>query len=58
MNGFSTNDVTSHLHICDQLIITVSMRGLCLLFSNSFHVDSLYKFRRTVVDKVKIEVYI
>ena len=53
VNGFSPNDVSSHLHICDHSIVTFGIRGRCLGFSNTSRVDSLDRFRRTVVEKVK-----
>ena len=46
LNGFSTNEVISHLHICDHSIITLSIIGFCLGFSNTSHVDILDKFRK------------
>ena len=53
INGFIPNDVSIHLHICDQSIVTFGIRGRCLGFSITYHVDSLDRFRRSVVDKVK-----
>ena len=48
-----TNVVRSRLHICDRLIFTFGIRGLCLEFSNASHGGSLDRFRKSVVDKVK-----
>ena len=53
INGFITNDISSHLHICNHSIFTFGIIGLCLGFSSTSNVDSLENFRRTVVDKVK-----
>ena len=53
INVFSPNEVTSHLKICDHSIVTFCIRGLCLVFSDTSHVDSLDRFRKSVVDKVK-----
>ena len=58
INGFSTNEVKIYLHICDHSIITFGIRGLCLVFLNTSHVDNLDKFRKTVVDKVKLDISI
>ena len=52
------NDVSSHLHIWDQLFITFFIRENCLGFSNAFHFDSLYRLRRSVVDNVKTDICI
>ena len=53
VNGFSTNEVKINLHICDHSIITIGIIGLCLDFSKISHVDSLYRFRKTVIYEVK-----
>ena len=45
--GFSTNKVKIHLHIRDHSIINFGIRGLCLEFSNTSHVDSLDRFRKS-----------
>ena len=58
INEFSPNEVTIHLHICDNSIITFSIIVLCLGFSNTSHDDSLCSFRKKVVDKVKTDIYI
>ena len=52
INGFSLNKVRSHFHICDFSIVTFGIRGLCLGFSNTYHVDGLDRIRKSVVDKV------
>ena len=44
INGFSPRKVISNLHICDHSIVTFGIRGLCLGFSNTFHVESLDRF--------------
>ena len=52
LNVFSTNKLSSHLIICDQLVISFGKRGFCLVFSNTSHVDSLDRLRKPVVGKV------
>ena len=44
INGFSPNEVRSHLHICDNSIFNFCIRGLCLGFSITSNVYSLYRF--------------
>ena len=58
INGFSTNGVRSRLHIYDHPIVNFVIRGLYLGFSNNYHVGSLDRFRKPVVDKVKTDVCI
>ena len=58
INGFSTNDVSSHFHICDHSIVTFGIREKCIWFSETSRVDILYRFRRSVVDKFKIDICI
>ena len=58
INGFSPNQVRSHLHIYDNSIITFGIRKLFLGFSNTSHIDSLDRLRKSVIYKVKTEVYI
>ena len=58
INGFNPNEVKSHFHICDHLIVTFFIRGLCLVFSNTSHVDSLDRYRKSFVGMVKIDVCI
>ena len=58
INGFSTNEVISIFHICDHSIITFGKRYLCLDSSNTSNVDSLDRFRKSVVDKVKLDISI
>ena len=53
-NGFSPNEIIINFHIYDQSIVTFGLRGLCLWFLNTSHVNSLYRFRKLVVEKVKI----
>ena len=50
INGFITNDESNHLHISDHSIVTLVMKYKKSGFSNTSHVDSLERFRRTVVD--------
>ena len=40
INLFSPHEVTIHFHICDHSIVLFGIRGLCLGFSNTSHVDS------------------
>ena len=54
INGFSPNYESSHLHSCDHSIVTFGIKKLGL--SNTSHVDILDRFRRTVVDRVKIDI--
>ena len=58
INGFTPNEVKINLHICNPSIITFGIMGFCLGFSNTTHVDSLDRFRKPVLDKVKTDVYI
>ena len=58
INVFSTNEVRIHLHISDHLIRTFGKIELCLGFSNTSCVDSLDRFRKSVVDKVKLDISI
>ena len=53
INGFSPNYVSSHLHICYHSIVEILIREKFIGFSNTYCVDSLDRFRRSVVDKVK-----
>ena len=55
---FTTNEVRNHLHICDHSIIPLYKRGFCLGFSNTSHVESLDRFRKSVFDKVKLDICI
>ena len=56
VNRFSPNDVSGHFRICDQSIATFGIREKYLGFSNTSHVESLCRFRRSVVDKVKSDI--
>ena len=58
INGFSPNDVSSHLHICDHSTVTFGTREKYIELSKTSHVDSLDTFRRSVVDKVKTDICI
>ena len=55
INALITNEVKVHLHICDHSILTFGLRGLCLGFSNTSHVESLGRFTKTVVDTFKFK---
>ena len=56
INIIPPNEIKIHLHVCDQKITPFFIRGLCLRFSNTSCVDSLEKFRKTVVDEVKFDI--
>ena len=58
INGFSPNDVSNHLKICDPSTIIFGIREKCLGLSNTSNVDSLERFKRSVVDKVKTDICI
>ena len=53
---FSPNEVRSHFQICDHSIMTFRKTGLCLGFSNTFHVYSLERFGGLFVKKVKLDI--
>ena len=57
-NGFSPNDISSHLYICDTSIVTFGIREKCIGFSNTSRVDSLDRFRISVVDELKTDKFI
>ena len=58
INEFSPNDESSHLRICDHFIITIGIREKCLGFLNTYHVDSLDRFRISVFDELKTDKFI
>ena len=58
INVFSPNDISSHLHICEHSIITFGIIEKISGLSNTSHVYSLDRFRRSVVDKVKTDTFI
>ena len=58
INGFIPNDESSYLYICDHSIVIFGIKEKCLGLSNTSHVESLYRFRDTVFDKVKTDVCI
>ena len=58
INGFSHHDESSHFHRCDQSIFKFGIRKKCIGFSKISHVDTLYKFRRSVVYIVKWDICI
>ena len=58
INLFSPNELRSHFHICDHSIVTFGIRGFCLGVLNTSDVDSLDRFRKPVVDKLKTDVCI
>ena len=57
-NGFIPNEVKSNFYSCDHSILAFGKRGLCLGFSNTSHVDILDMFRKSDIDKVKIDVFV
>ena len=58
INGFIPHEVRIHFHIFYYLIITFFINGLFLGFSDTYRVDTLYRFRKSVSYKVKTEVVI
>ena len=58
INGFSPNDESIHLYICYHSIFTFVIIESCIGFSNTSRVDSLDRFRISVVDKVKTDICI
>ena len=50
------NDESIHLHILDHSIVTFGIRENFIGLFNTSHVDSLDRFRRSVVDKVKSDI--
>ena len=56
--GFSPNYESIHFHRCDHSIFTFGTREKYIGFSNNSRVDSLERFRRSVVDKVKSDICI
>ena len=56
INGFNPNDESSHLDIFDHSIVTFGLREKWIGLSNTSHVDSLDRFRKPVVDKVKSDI--
>ena len=57
INGFSPNYESSHFHICDNSIVTFLIGETIIGFSNTSHIDSLDRFRRSVVDKAKTDIF-
>ena len=57
-NGFNTHEVISYLHIFDLSIVKFGIRVFCLGFSKHSYVDSLYRFRKSVVYKFITELCI
>ena len=58
INGFIPNYKSSYLHICDHSIVTSGIREKYIGFSNTSCVDSLDRFRRSVVDNVKSDIFV
>ena len=46
------------MHICDHSIVTFGIREKFIGLSNTSHVDSIDRFRRSVSDKVKPDICI
>ena len=49
INEFNTNEVKSHMHICDNSIFTFGIRVTRLGFSKTSYVDSLYMFKNQLL---------
>ena len=49
IDRFITHEVRSHFHICDQSIVKIFIRGILLGFSNTYHVDSLDRFKNQLL---------
>ena len=58
INVFIPNDESINLQICDQSIVTFVIREKYIGLSKTSHIDSLERFRISVVDKVKPDTYI
>ena len=54
--GFIPNDVSNHLHIFDNLIVKFGIREKYIGLSKIYNVDSLDRFRISIVDKVKTDI--
>ena len=52
INRFCPNEVIIHFCVCGHSIITFGENNTV---SNTSHVDSFYRFRKTVVDKIKLD---
>ena len=52
------NAVKDRLQICDHLNVTFGIMGLCLGFSNTSNADSLDIFRKSVVDRLYLNIFI
>ena len=52
ISGISPNEEKHYLHNCDIWIINFGKRSLFLGFSNTYHVDSLDRFRKVVIENV------
>ena len=57
-NLFCLNKVRIYFQICDLSMFYFWKICLCLRFSNTSNVDSLDRFRKLVVDKVKLDLII
>ena len=58
INVFSNNKLKGHFRIYDKSIVIFVKRGLCLELSNTSRVESLDRFRKKVVNKVKLDICI
>ena len=58
INLFSPNYVSSNFYICDHSIVTFRIKGKCIELSSTSRVDSLDRFRISVLDKVKTDIFI
>ena len=57
INGFNPHEVRNHLNIYTHSVVKFGIRGLCLGLSIISLVESLYRFRKSVFDKVIIEFF-
>ena len=58
INVFSSNDLSSHLKFSDHWIVTFGSLEKCVVLLITSRVDSLYRLRRSVIDKVKTDTCI
>ena len=58
VNVFSPNELIGNFKICDNSIINFETIGLWFGFSNTSHVVCADRFRKAVVNKVKIDISI
>ena len=56
INEFIPNEVRSYFHIGDSSLIIFQTIILCSEFSNTSNVDILDRFRKSVVENVKLDI--